>query len=623
MKSPFLFLFFTFITISLFAQPMSPEEVYIPMRDGDSLAADLYIPQTEMQRPTILVQTPYNKFFYRYNLPVGFGANPDTLPYNFVVMDWRGFYASSDAAGGESTRGEDGYDAIEWISQQSWSDGSVGTWGASALGKVQFETAEEHHPAHICAVPMVASPEYNYQVYYPNGVFREEYVEQLENLGFSLYLWLSAHPYHDWQWQYVEDSTWAPGEISIPTLMIGGWYDHATEWVLKYFNGMRTQSIDSIAEQHKLMMGPWAHGSPGQQALGSLNQGALEFPEAEGASDAYAQAFFDYHLLHAYNGWPYNPPVRYFQMGESQWCDSESWPPPSDFFTDHILYLQADGSLSQSMPAAGDSCSSYQYDPRDPSPTIGGPTLHTDLLQGPYDQAPVVESRDDIIIFETGVLEQPLKMAGQTEVHLYVSSNRTDTDIAVRLTNVYPDGRSMLLADGIYRMRFLQGFTTNDINLLTPGEIYQVTIRLPDVAQTFPAGHKIRVDITSSNYPRFHRNINNGGPLYSSGDTLTAMNRVYHQDEYPSRITLPLTSNSAKEDPRLRTTSEIWPNPVGMDQLLNIRNMAGKKIHVYSICGRHITTFCPESRHAVIQHGLKRGMYILKTDGFSKKLLVR
>jgi predicted acyl esterase len=621
MKRAFLILMFASVAGGLFAQPMTPAEVYIPMRDGDSLAADVYIPEPAMERPTILVQTPYNKFFYRYNLPVGFGTNPDTLPYNFVIMDWRGFYASSDAGGGESTRGEDGYDAIEWITEQSWSDGSVGTWGASALGKVQFMTAEEHHPAHVCAVPMVASPEYNYQMYYPNGVYREEYVEQLDGLGFGMSLWLEAHPYHDFLWTYVEDSTWAPGEISMPTLMIGGWYDHATEWVLKYFDGMRTQSVDSIAEQHKLMMGPWAHGSPGQQALGSLNQGALEFPEAEGASDAYAQAFFDYHLLHAYNGWPYNPAVRYFQMGENQWYDLETWPLPNSAFTDHFLYLQADGSLSQSLPSASDSCSSFQYDPRNPSPTIGGPTLHADLLQGPYDQAPVVEARDDILIFDSGELTSDVHMAGKATVDLYVSSNRTDTDVAVRLCDVYPDGRSMLLVDGVFRMRFRNGFSTSDTSLITPGEIYPLTITLPDVAQTFPAGHRIRLDISSSNYPRFHRNINDGGPLYESGDTLTAMNRIYHNADYPSVLSLPVNTNVGLPKTEIKS-AQVYPNPVKQNETLCIPGMKNKDVRIFTLTGRLVKTCHIKTEKTNIPHGLDKGVYIITGKGLRQKLII-
>jgi uncharacterized protein len=598
------FLFFTMIVVvSASAQPLTPQEVWIPMRDGDSLAADLHAPQPEQPRPTILVQTPYNKYYFRFNLPVGYGTDIDECPYNFVIMDWRGFYASSEASNPDATRGEDGYDAIDWIKDQPWSDGNIGTWGASALGKVQFMTANEHHPNHICAVPIVASPEYNYHVYYPNGVYRDEYMEQLDGLGFGISAWIDAHPYHDWLWTYVEDSTYAPEEIQIPMLMIGGWYDHATEWVIRYFNGIRSQSPPGIADQHKLMMGPWAHNT-----IGKLSQGELDFPAAEDLSEQYAQAFFEYHLLNAYNGWPYNPVVKYFQMGDMNWYDTESWP-PSDFIDD-TFYLHGDGSMSANTLAAEDSCSTFSYDPRDPSPTIGGPTLHTDLQQGPYDQSPVVESRDDILIFDSGELDEPISVAGAPRVVLHVSSNRTDTDFAVRLTDVYPDGRSMILADGIYRMRFRNGYTSTAESLITPGDIYQIEIELPDMAQTFPAGHHIRLDITSSNYPRFHRNINNGEDLYAPGDTLAALNKVYHNASNLSSLILPVASSVNLTSEKKKAVN-FYPNPLPAGEKLTITGVSGETISIYNTCGQLVKSVKLSNNKTYINLS-EPGVYILK-----------
>ncbi len=607
MKTTVLFVFALMMGVSVIAQPLTPQEVWIPMRDGDSLAADLYVPQPEQPRPTILVQTPYNKYFYRYNLPVGYGTDVDACPYNVVVMDWRGFYASADAANPDATRGEDGYDAIDWIKDQAWSDGNIGTWGASALGKVQFMTAAEQHPNHICAVPLVASPEYNYQVYYPNGVYREEYVEQLDALGFGISTWIEPHPYHDWLWMYVEDSTYAPGDIHIPMLMIGGWYDHATEWLLRYFEGIRTQSPDSIAEQHKLMMGPWAHNT-----VGKLSQGELEFPAAQHVSEQYAQAFFDYHLLHAYNGWPSNPGIKYFQMGDMAWHETETWPPTG--FSDEVFYLHADGSLNPNTPASGDSCTTVSYDPRDPSPTIGGPTLHADLQQGPYDQAPEVESRDDIVIFDSGELAEPVSMAGKPRVVLFVSSNRTDTDFAVRLTDVYPDGRSMILADGIYRMRFRNGYTSAAESFITPGEIYQIEMEFPDIAQTFPAGHHIRLDITSSNYPRFHRNINDGGDLYAGGDTLTALNKVYHNDGQQSKLILPV-EDAVYVPATTKKSLELYPNPMAENDKLCIHGAAGRTLSIINSTGKLVFNTTIKSPKHTVAPGLSPGLYLVKIKG--------
>lgn len=542
MKTVLLLISFTFVFSYVFSQPLTPNETNILVRDGQTLAADIYIPQPETARATILIQTPYNKFFYRYALPLNIGTDLDNSLYNLVIVDWRGFYASSAAASTEADRGEDGYDIIDWIKDQSWSNGKIGTWGASALGKIQFQTAKEQHPNHTCAVPLVASPQMKYQMYYPNGVYREEYVEQLDALGYGLSSILEAHPYYDFTWQYIESETFYPETIEIPMLMIGGWFDHDTEFKIQYFQDLLANSPSDIAEQHKLLIGPWAHGGFGQAHVGSEQQGELFFPQAEGYSDEYALEFFDYYLLNAYNGWPANPSIKYFQMGDMEWRSSESWPLPN---TPQTLYFQADGSLSNLMPELGDTCSSFLYDPRDPSPTIGGPTLRQNLLQGPYDQAMEVESRDDILIFDTPSLTENLSINGNIHINLFVSSNRPDTDFAVRLCDVYPDGRSILLLDGIYRMRFRNGLTQTDENFMTEGEIYLIEIVLPSLAHSFLSNHKLCVDISSSNYPRFHRNINNGEALYSSNDTLIALNAIHHNANHPSSLLLPISQSTS------------------------------------------------------------------------------
>lgn len=579
------------ITNGLIAQPLTPAETNIPVRDGQTLAADIYIPQPETTRPTILIQTPYNKLFYRYSLPLGIGTEVDNSQYNFVIVDWRGFYASAAAANTEADRGEDGYDIIDWIKDQSWSDGKIGTWGPSALGKVQFKTAREQHPNHTCAVPVVASPQMLYQIYYPNGVYREEYVEQLDALGYGMSTILEAHPYYDLTWQYIENETFYPEMIEIPMLMIGGWFDHDPEFKIQYFQDLLSNSPPTIAEQHKLLIGPWAHGGFGQAQVGSEQQGELFFPEAAGYSDEYALDFFDYHLLNAYNGWPANPSIKYFQMGDMEWRSSESWPLPN---TAQTLYFQANGSLSNQMPAIDDTCSSFLYDPRDPSPTIGGPTLRQDLLQGPYDQSTEVESRDDILIFDTQNLTENLSINGNIHLNLFVSSNRPDTDFAVRLCDVYPDGRSILLLDGIYRMRFRDGFTQADESFMTEGEIYPIEIVLSGIAHSFLSNHKLRVDISSSNYPRFHRNINNGEALYSAGDTLVALNALHHNADYPSSLLLPIsqsTSVSILENKAIQLGNP-FPNPATKQLFVPYQcpSDMGVTIQITDISGRVLKT---------------------------------
>ena len=213
-------------------------------------------------------------------------------------------------------------------------------------------------------------------------------------------------------------------------------------------------------------------------------------------------------------------------MGENTWNNDVSW--NNSGLTNYNLFLHANGILDLNIPAqAGDSMN-ISYDPHNPSPTVGGPTLLNTLVQGPYDQAPLVESRNDLLTFSTPTLTQNVVMRGRPTAHLIVSSDRTDTDFSLRLTDVYPDGRSELVLDGIRRMRFRNGFAAGDTSSITPGTLYPLDIDFfANTAITFPAGHKIRVDITSSNYPRFDKNLNNGQTMYVAGDTLVAENTVY------------------------------------------------------------------------------------------------
>jgi len=560
MKIVFTFVLFI-CSLSLFSQPLTPQVVSIEMRDAKFLAADVYVPAGTEQRPTILIQTPYNKFYYRYSLPLNVGINIDDSPYNFVIVDWRGFYGSAAAAVSGMNRGEDGYDVIDWIVAQEWSDGKVGTWGASALGKIQFETAREQHPAHVCACPLVASPEFLYQTYYPNGAYRTEYVEQLDALGYGMSTTLLANPHYNGTWQYIENLNYYPEEIQIPMLMIGGWYDHTTEEMIKYFDAIQQNSPAGIAEQHRLLMGPWAHGGFGPTQVGTIQQGDLEFPEAAGWSNDKAVEFFAYYLGMADNGWlTFNPTIQYFQMGDMTWQETEVWPPLG--LISEKYYLNSDGSLNISVPVEANSFSEIVYNPRDPSPTIGGETLNEDLLQGPYDQAPVVESRDDILVFTSDELTNPVKHIGNVKVKLFVSSDRLDTDFAVRLCDVYPDNRSMILRDNIFRMRFRDGFTVNDTNFMQAGQIYEIEIELANTAHTFLPGHKIRIDVSSSDYPRFNNNMNDGGAMYVSGDTLIATNHVYHDQTHASYVEFQVDNTTYSPIYVENRNVTIYPNPI-------------------------------------------------------------
>jgi uncharacterized protein len=617
-----------FASINSFAQPLSPETVNIEMRDEKFLAADVYVHDALNPRPTILIQTPYNKFFYRYGLPLGVGVDLGDSPYNFVIVDWRGFYASSSAAVSQPNRGEDGYDVIEWIVNQEWSNGKVGTWGPSALGKIQYETAREQHPAHICAVPLVASPEFLYQTYYPNGVYRTEYLEQLDALGYGLSATILANPHFNMTWNFIQNNNFYPQQINIPMLLIGGWYDHNITEMLKYFTDMRNLSDPLVRDKHKFLIGPWAHGGFGAAQVGTEQQGDLLFPEAADYSDQKALEFFAYYLLEEDNNWHEdNPYYLYFQMGDMTWQHSDVWPPTE--ISSHKFYLHENMSLSEAIPEDDYGNSTIVYDPRDPSPTIGGATLRQDLLQGPYDQAPEVESRDDILSFTGDILSQPIIHKGPVKVKLYVDSDRLDTDFVVRLCDVYPDNRSMLLTENTFRMRFRNGFTVADTSFMQTDNIYEIEIILPDIAHTFLPGHSIRINITSSNYPRFDNNLNNGGQMYVTGDSLIATNRVYHQVSHASYVEF-LTDSPTYLHTRSDNDLEIFPNPAPKDgQVIITLNEIIKSIKIYDSNGKLIYTdnnVC-NNKSVINTSNLSQGLYLIKVSSvsgvYTKKLVVK
>lgn len=615
------------LPFTLFAQLLSPQVDSIPTRDNEKLAADIYIPSGGGQRPTILIQTPYNRLFARAGLPLGVGLNLNSSDYNFVTLDWRGFYGSTGALNGTPNRGQDGYDAVEWIAAQPWSDGQVATWGPSALGKVQFQTAKEHPPHLVCIVPLVAGPQFNYQEYYPGGALRTEYVEQLDGLGFGFSPVLLANQVYNITWQVAENQNYYPSQIQVPAFMIGGWYDHNVEVMLEIFNGLQTQSPQNVRDKHKILMGPWGHGGSGSAAPGGLNQGELTYPAAAGWSDSLALAFLDYNLLGAQNNWDANQAVIYFQMGEDNWYQNASWPVQT--VAPVKFYLDQNGGLTNSNPTLSSSSSTLVYDPRDPSPTVGGSTLRLDLDQGPYDQAPLVESRNDILVFTSAPFFEDAVMKGAAKAKLFVSSDRADTDFVVRLTDVYPDGRSMLLSESIQRMRFRDGYSANDTSLMTPNTVYEIEIELPDVSITFLAGHKVRVDITSSNYPRFDANLNNGMAMYVAGDTLIATNKVYHEAGHQSYIELPLENYTSVSEAKSEKGFTIYPNPSN-DKVTVILNSKEKaEIEVLDVTGRVVYQGnLPQntSQFEINTLGFKAGTYFLRIksseDLSSQKLVI-
>lgn len=504
---------------------MAPQSVQVPMRDGKSLAADVYLPSNVGTYPTILIQTPYDRSIYQAQLP--FQADD----YAFVIVDMRGYFGSVGAINPSAKPGQDGYDCVEWIAQQSWSDGKVGTWGPSALGVVQYQTAREKPPHLLAAVPQVAGFITTYGNYFPNGTQRKEYLDAVgaggSNIGSGTIL---QHPMKDSWWGSVESTSDYGASIDIPMLVVGGWYDHRTDDVLSSFQSLTTKSGLASRPEHRLLLGPWQH-----EHVDEATAGAVTYADAAGVAATETVAFFDRYLRGIGDGTG-SARVKWYDMGTQSWRESADWPPAGT--SNRVFYLGAGGTLDAAAPTAPSASTTLSYDPQNPSPTIGGSNFQdTAMPSGPQDQA-TVEARGDAITFTTAELTQDVTLAGKASVMLYASSDRTDTDFVVRLTDVAPDGTSMLVVDGARKGRFRNGVTSQ--SLLTPGAVYSFQVDLPATAISFKAGHKIRVVVTSSNYPRYYANRNDGGTLYdTNAPYLVAQNTILHDATHPSQLVLP------------------------------------------------------------------------------------
>ena len=428
--------------------------VQIPMRDGQSLTADVYLPKGGGKYPVVLIQTPYNKDPMRPSwLGEGrWGANSlfTDANYAFVVMDWRGKFASQSAQlpDKQPNFGEDGFDAIAWIVKQEWSNGKVATWGLSALGRVQYETARENPPNLVCAVPIVMPLNLDYDTYFPGGVLWEEFALMLGRIGFGAAIRdnLAARPVKNEAWQAMAANFIKSEDFRIPMLFIGGWFDIYTDSVISGFETVRAKGGEKARTHSRLIMGPWVHG------IDQLKNGQLEFPAAHYFGMKKTRAFIDYWVRGIPNGIDKTEaPITYFQMGTNEWRTTESWPPKDS--REQTYYFSSDKTLSTQTPKADVTPLTFRYDPANPAPTVGGHVLTPELQPGPADQREKVESRNDVLVFSTPVLEKDLAITGKVKVKLFVSSDRSDTDFTAILTDVYPDGRSISITEGIRRMR--------------------------------------------------------------------------------------------------------------------------------------------------------------------------
>lgn len=586
------------------------KNLMVPMRDGVRLATDLYFParngvKLDGKFPAILERTPYNKdgatgtwalFFVRHG-------------YVAISQDTRGRYNSEGTWHMMTDDPVDGFDTASWIVKQPWSDGSFATRGTSYVGGTQHALAETNPPGLKAMVPIDAVSNAGYFGMRNGGAFEVRFMNWIFTIGAPAGSRASRDPgtravleeaaknvpqylqslpfrkgmtpirlapeYEEWlAWAMSHgenDAYWKQSGFNvvdqiasykdIPVYLVGGWYDSwARQTTMTYMALSKTKK-----SPQKIIMGPWIHGAHASSAHGQVDFGVA----AAISSLEFHLRWYDRWLRNIPNRAENEAPVKIFVMGggsESKtvdgrhlhggaWRDEREWPLARTRLTPY--YLRGDGSLSPEKPRAAEGSSSYDFDPKNPVPTIGGNISSGKgiMLQGAWDQkcgehvwncknSLPLTARRDMLVFVTPPLVEDLEVTGPIDVKLWASSSAVDTDFTAKLIDVhppspdFPGGIDMNLEDGIIRARFRNSFEKQE--LMNPGEIYEFTVQLYPNSNVFRAGHRIRLDISSSNFPRFDANPNTGEPLNAHRRMVTATNTIYHDSAHPSHVVLPI-----------------------------------------------------------------------------------
>ncbi len=541
--------------------------VKVPMRDGVNLSADIYLPRESGPFPTVLVRTPYGK---NSDGVIKKGRWLAQKGYVCVTQDCRGRW-DSDGEYYPFREGKDGFDTQEWIGRQDWSDGKIGMSGGSYVGLVQWQSAPYRSEFLRCIAPRVITCDYHGGLAYPGGAFQLNVMmtwgmrtngrtaqsidyhnwteafralplkEMDEEAGRSLEFWKDwvAHPSYDSYWEEFNDERkW--GEMAVPALNMGGWYDLYAPHTFINFNGLQQNGRTPESRQSKLIVGPWPHALSASTQTGDIDFGSESMVDL----DELELRWFDYWLRENENGIADEAPLRLFIMGINQWRDEHEWPLARTRWQKWYLdsegngnSLLGDGVLAES-PANEPEHDMFVYDPKHPVQTMGGNNCCSPHIVpwGPYDQRPV-EMRGDVLCYTSAPLEEEIEVTGPIEAVIYAATDGVDTHWTVKLVDVSPTGYAKNLCDGIIRARFRR--SRSEAELLEPGEVYEYRIDLGVTGNVFLRGHRIRIEISSSNFPRFDRNLNTGNALGTDSEMRTAHQTVYHSRRYPSHILLP------------------------------------------------------------------------------------
>lgn len=581
-------LVFAAVSISaIFAQAAETYTVVVrtgveaKMRDGTILRADIYRPNAPGTFPVLLQRTPYDKRNER-----SFGLKAAARGYVVVVQDVRGRYTSDGEWYPFKNESNDGYDTVEWVASLPYSNGKVGMFGGSYVGATQMLTAIAH-PPHLSGIcPVVTASNYHDGWTYQGGAFEQWFNEswtsglaqdtlnrdvqnktnplngiwkplteyplfelpsnhsdqKLTRALAPYFLDWVAHPNYDEYWkQWSIEEHFA--DIKVPMLTIAAWYDIFLGGSLRNYQGVKLHGATEEARNGQRLLVMIGGHAGGGRKIGDVDFG----PSAEFDEDEVTLKWYDHLLKDTDNEFASAKRARVFVMGANQWRDEDDWPLARAKETKYFLHsagkansVRGDGTLNTTA-ARSETADKFTYDPANPVPTIGGP-LCCDAMHykpGPRDQRPA-EARDDVLVYSTPVLTQDLEVTGPVKLEFFASSSAVDTDFTAKLVDVWPDGFAQNLTEGIIRARYRE--SQEKPGLMNPGQTYKFTVDMWATSNVFLKGHRLRLEVSSSNFPRFDRNMNTGDDATSVQKPVTATNTILHDAEHPSALILPVVS---------------------------------------------------------------------------------
>ena len=568
------------------------QNIPIPMRDGTMLYADVYRPSSRGRYPVLLQRLPYGKHKPRYRSLYLEPIRAVNRGYVVVLQDVRGRHVSEGEFYPYRYESQDGYDTVEWCAAQSWCDGSVGMFGISYHGATQWLAAVEAPPALKAIAPGVTADSYYDSWTYLGGVFQSFWMSDwaasfvLDNIGrqpddtpeaiaalrqwrrdphaMARHLPLKDMPalrglaeyYYDWLDHPTYDDYWkalSPRErfdrVTVPALNIGGWFDGFMRGTVRCYEGVRARGATDVARQHQhLLVGPWLHGPMPAAYAGQGYFGAAASAEAIDIQGIHFR-WFDHWLKGDNNGIDTDPNTMIFVMGANTWRREAAWPPPSAqpvtyFFRSdgRANTLTGDGRLSLDPPRAGEPADHYLYNPIDPVPTCGGAHLHgiPGVFATGVQEQGSVETRADVLVYTSEPLEQDTEVTGQVSVTLWAVTSAPDTDWTAMLVDVHPDGRAYNVCDGIVRARYRTSL--EQPTPIDPGNAYAYEIDLGPTSMLFRKGHRLRLSISSSNFPAYARNLNTGGFHAEEVEPRPATQTILHDADHMSYVMLPIVT---------------------------------------------------------------------------------